>query len=377
MSGPTGGPYTGTLATTLAGHSVVTTVTPDSSPAGFTASTTFTTPGGTVVAQSGGTNNFNPNNTRVGQSNVVNGDYAISSSTDSAITTSGGGSFNLFANTVGLQYTNFGTWNLSPCANNLNCTPAYVGTFGGGQQGVSQTTAMPTTGSATYSGGATGYVLQPSNINSNNVGAFYGTVSLTANFGSGAITGSITGIQAYGVGGTAAPLLGTVNNIGLSATISGSGYSGTTSVTGTAGTAFDISGATGKITGAFYGPSAAETAGVFDLSGGPNSTTLTGSFGAKQAAPSDRRLKVEVEAVGRLPNGLRLYTWRYRGGTNRFTGVMAQDLLVDPRFAAAVTVDEAGLMRVDYAKIGYLPRDFALMRQEGEAAIGRHRRSIH
>jgi C-lobe and N-lobe beta barrels of Tf-binding protein B len=311
---------------------------------------------------------------------VVNGDYSISSSTDPAVTTAGSGSYNLFANTVGLQYTNFGTWVLSPCASNAgDCTPAYIGTFGGGQQGVSQTASMPTSGSATYSGGATGYVLQPSTINSNNAAQFYGSSSLTANFGTGAITGAITGIEAYGVSGSGStqPALGTINDINLAGTISGSAYSGTAAASATAGTAFDISGATGTLKGAFYGPSADETAGVFNLSGGPNSTTLVGSFGAKQAAPSDRRLKVDVEPAGALPNGLMLYAWRYLGGSHRFTGVMAQDLLGDLRFADAVAIDGEGLMRVDYGRIGYLPSQLALMQEEGEAAVARYRQSLN
>ena len=378
VSGPAGGPFTGSLATSLAGQPVTTTVTADTSFDGFTANTTFTTPGGTVVATSGGSNGFTPSNTKVGQTNVVNGDYSISSSTDPAITTADGGSYNLFANTVGLQYTNFGTWSLTPCANNSNCTPAYAGTFGGGQQGVSQTASMPTTGSATYTGGATGFVLQPAAINSDNAGQFYGTSSLTANFGTGAITGAITGIQAYSPNGSGntQTLFGTVNDINLAGTISGSTYTGTATASATAGTAFDISGATGTLKGAFYGPGAAETAGVFNVSGGPNSTTLAGSFGAKQA-PSDRRLKVDIEAAGSLPNGLKLYAWRYLGGSHRFTGVMAQDLLCDPRFANAVLADGEGLMRVDYDKIGYLPSHFAAMREEGEAALARYRQSLN
>lgn len=668
MSGPESGPYTATLDSSLAGQPVTTTVTPDASPDGFTASTTFTTPGGTVVAASGGSNQLNTNDTKVGQSNVVHGVYTISSSTDPALTTADSGDYELFANAVGLEYANFGVWNFVPCGPDVTCTPAYVGTFGGGQQDVSPTASMPATGSATYSGGATGYVVQPSTINSNNVGQFYGASSLTANFATNAITGAITAIQAYSpIGsGNSQPYLGTINDIGLSGTISGSAYSGTAGVTGSAGTAFDISGATGSLTGAFYGPAAEETAGVFDLSGGTNETTLVGSFGAKTptppptptpttaswysetgtvggsppnytlsvdtalhgkfidiaqgdpateslatpggtvtmtnpnspttetrtgvagvdhygftvtestdpnvavgansnlqnyagvnnlqytvygtwdldpsssnttplysgtfaggyfgvaqtasmptsgsatytggatgfivqpnstnasgiagafygsssltanfasgnvtgsitginayqgntntlvgtvndigltatisgsayagtasvtgaagtafdisgatgplvggfygpaanetagvfnltggtnhvsvtgafgaakpVAPSDRRLKVDIEPAGSLPNGLKLYAWRYLGGSHRFTGVMAQDLLGDPRFANAVAVDREGLMRVDYDKIGYRPSHFALMRKEGEAALARYRQSLN
>ena len=94
-------------------------------------------------------------------------------------------------------------------------------------------------------------------------------------------------------------------------------------------------------------------------------------------APSDRRLKQDITAAGSLPNGLKLYSWRYLGGSHRFTGVMAQDLLSDARFAGAVERDGDGLMRVDYAAIGYQPADVATMRAEGEAAVALYRATLH
>ena len=238
---------------------------------------------------------------------------------------------------------------------------------------------MPTTGTATYSGGAVGYVVQPVANNSKNAGQFFGTSSLTANFATNAVNGSVTSINVYSVnnGGTGPTLLGTMNDIGLAGTISGSTFGGNANVTGSAGTAFDIAGATGLVKGGFYGPSANETAGVFYLTGGTNNTALMGSFGAKQAAPSDARLKTDIVDAGTLPNGLKLFSWRYLGGSHRFTGVMAQELIGDPRFADAVTADADGLMGVDYSAIGYLPPDFDLMRQEGEQAIALYRRTVH
>ena len=117
---------------------------------------------------------------------------------------------------------------------------------------------------------------------------------------------------------------------------------------------------------------------MFGLSGGTHSITLLGSFGAKAGtAPSDIRLKQEIAPAGTLPNGLRLYSWRYLGGKHRFTGVMAQDLLADPRFARAITRDADGLMRVDYAAIGYAPANFDTMLAEGEQAIAAYRATRH
>ena len=69
-----------------------------------------------------------------------------------------------------------------------------------------------------------------------------------------------------------------------------------------------------------------------------------------QLPPSDRRLKQDVKRVGALPNGLPLYSFRYKWGGPTFVGVMAQDVLrVMPE---AVLTDPGGFYRVDYAKLG-------------------------
>ncbi|MGH7015806.1 MAG: transferrin-binding protein-like solute binding protein [Caulobacteraceae bacterium] len=276
--------------------------------------------------------------------------------------------------TNGLQYTSYGFWNVNPSGSDSQ--PIYAGVYAGGKPGVSQTTSMPTTGSATYSGGATGLVVEPGATSSGaDGGRFTGASSLTANFTTSAITGSISGITVYTVNnGSGGPtLIGTLNDIGLSATISGAAFNGTADVTGAAGTAFDITGATGKLHGAFYGPSAAEATGVFYLTGGTNNVSVAGSFGAKQTTPSDRRLKIDIEPAGTTDQGLQLYSWRYLGGERRFTGVMAQDLLANSRFAEAVEIAEDGLMAVDYAQIGLSPADFDAMVREGRAALARYR----
>ncbi|MBU6207533.1 MAG: transferrin-binding protein-like solute binding protein [Alphaproteobacteria bacterium] len=382
LSGSSTAAFTVTPNTALFGMSASRTQTADTSAAGLTGTVTFTTPGGTVVAQYGGSNNYNTNSTKDGQT-TTNGDLTITSSTDPALTNAGGGSFKDFSQAAGLSYTNFGQWNLSPCANTASCLPTYVGVYAGGAPGQSPTpiASMPTTGTATYSGGAYGLVTLASTSTNGvaSVSDFYGTSNLTANFATGGITGSITGINAYSVGGgSGQTLYGTLNTIGLTAKISGSSFAGTTSVTGGAGTAtaFDLTGATGKISGAFYGPTAQEAAAVFSLSGGNNGVQLVGALGAKLApVVSDRRLKTDIAPAGTLPNGLKLYRWRYRGEKHHFVGVMAQDLLADQRFAGAVIVDADGLMRVDYDAVGYHPADFARMSAEGEQAVARYRRT--
>ncbi|MDG2002190.1 MAG: transferrin-binding protein-like solute binding protein, partial [Novosphingobium sp.] len=320
---------TAALNAGLSGQVLPRTETDDATAAGFTGTATFVTPGGTVTAQYGGNNSFESDGVVVGRSNVVEGDLLTTSSTDPAIPVGGGGSFEDYGESLGLQYSSFGVWFIDPCAAGSGCELSeYIGSYGGANPGEVQTTSMPTTGSATYNGGAVGFVQQPVATNSTNVSQFWGSTSVTANFATGAVTGLISSIQAYDVSDSTT-LLGTINNIGLSGNIAGSGWSGTTDVPGAAGTAFDISGATGTVTAGFYGPNADETAGVFNVTGGANNTTLFGGFGAAIPAVSDRRLKQDIEPVGTLPSGLALYAWSYLGSSHRFTGVMAQDLLED------------------------------------------------
>jgi hypothetical protein len=65
---------------------------------------------------------------------------------------------------------------------------------------------------------------------------------------------------------------------------------------------------------------------------------------------SDIRLKTDIEQVGTTVYGLPLYHFRYKTGTERFQGVMAQDVLdVMP---GAVVMGEGGYYRVKYGELG-------------------------
>jgi hypothetical protein len=65
---------------------------------------------------------------------------------------------------------------------------------------------------------------------------------------------------------------------------------------------------------------------------------------------SDVRLKQDVTAAGALPDGLKLYKFRYLWDETEYVGVMAQDVLkVRPD---AVSTGEDGFYRVNYAKLG-------------------------
>jgi len=66
--------------------------------------------------------------------------------------------------------------------------------------------------------------------------------------------------------------------------------------------------------------------------------------------PSDRRLKTDLTMIGKTVYDLDLYKFRYRGDSQLYTGVMAQDVMkVYPR---AVSCDDAGYMLVDYRMLG-------------------------
>src|SRR5262249_36540507 len=65
---------------------------------------------------------------------------------------------------------------------------------------------------------------------------------------------------------------------------------------------------------------------------------------------SDIRIKTDIEQVGTTVYGLPLYHFRYKTGSERFEGVIAQDVLAV--MPDAVVVGEDGYYRVKYAQLG-------------------------
>ncbi len=78
---------------------------------------------------------------------------------------------------------------------------------------------------------------------------------------------------------------------------------------------------------------------------------MGGLFGLGSAliGLSDIRLKEDIEHTSTLPNGIGLYTYRFKGLPGRYSGVMAQE--VATKMPDAVSVDSNGYLRVDYAKV--------------------------
>lgn len=174
-----------------------------------------------------------------------------------------------------MTYTLLGTWGFLP----TGAHDFYTGMAVTGYQ--TPATGMPTTGTATFSGagGVSGTLTLPTPDN-----PVYGPVliqgdtNLSADFASGALSGSLSNMKVFGTKAW--------NTVHLSGGIAGSTFSGTTSVDAAAHGPGDYGlpgTATGKFNGAFYGPQAQEAGGVWSVwdaeSGGK---AAFGVFGASK-----------------------------------------------------------------------------------------------
>jgi hypothetical protein len=74
-------------------------------------------------------------------------------------------------------------------------------------------------------------------------------------------------------------------------------------------------------------------------------------LGAAYLGRSDRRLKADIVHVGEdARTGLSLYEFRYTDGTQRFRGVMADEVLA--KYPAAVVTMDTGYLAVNYTMLG-------------------------
>jgi hypothetical protein len=143
-------------------------------------------------------------------------------------------------------------------------------------------TAMPTTGTANFTGFAEGYVY--SSTSGKNNGAYVqGNGALAVNFGSGAITGAFTNMKANINSLDFTNLSSPWNDVSLSASIAAgtNKFSGSTAVTSTPQAPMTLSGtATGHINGGFYGPAAQNLGAIWSLSDG--TTSVLGGVAARR-----------------------------------------------------------------------------------------------
>jgi C-lobe and N-lobe beta barrels of Tf-binding protein B len=181
-----------------------------------------------------------------------------------------------------LNYAAFGYWVVDTLSPALT---AHTGMFATGFQ--TPATAMPTTGSATYSGtgNVTGMV---ATIGTGGPSAarLIGDATLTANFLAGTVTGGFTNMTATDVTTNAsAPW----NNVSVNASIVAgtSHFSGATAAASAPAGTFSVTGsATGHINGGFYGPQAQELGAVWSLSDSSKSAAAIGVVGASAPVSS-------------------------------------------------------------------------------------------
>jgi hypothetical protein len=185
-----------------------------------------------------------------------------------------------------LNYTVAGAWAYTPASGGI----AYLGTAATGSG--TPLANVPTSGSATYTGsgakgGVAGAYFVPSGTGGISGGSLAGDIAITANFTSGAVTGTLSNMTATpAIGGAATPW----NSVSLSANVSraatNASFDGSTSTSGApagAGAAGFSSAATGYAVGGFFGPNADEVGGTWSLTepgAAGGGKTAFGAFGA-------------------------------------------------------------------------------------------------
>jgi hypothetical protein len=156
---------------------------------------------------------------------------------------------------AGLSFSAYGAWLVNTAGSNYNVGTFALGTETAGAQ-------MPATGTASYTGTTLGF-----GANSAAPFTFTGTAAIGVNFATNSVTNATFGnfvtqdVNDSSAGPTLPNLTGTGSIVGNKYTVP---------IAGT--------GLTGSAAGAFYGPAANETAGVFQANGG--TVSLIGSFGA-------------------------------------------------------------------------------------------------
>ena len=87
--------------------------------------------------------------------------------------------------------------------------------------------------------------------------------------------------------------------------------------------------------------------------------------------PSDRRLKKNIRHVKTLDNGLKIYSFQYRGDSRNFVGVLAQDVRRIKKFRKAVTRGRDGYWQVNYGKLGLKLYEPQVLAEAGKQAAVR------
>lgn len=86
-------------------------------------------------------------------------------------------------------------------------------------------------------------------------------------------------------------------------------------------------------------------------------------------APSDARLKHDIQLVDTLDDGTKIYSFKYVWSDETYVGVMAQDLLNDQRTKQAVVTMANGYYAVNYKALGLRMTTLERWKFEGRKAI--------
>lgn len=87
---------------------------------------------------------------------------------------------------------------------------------------------------------------------------------------------------------------------------------------------------------------------------------------------SDQRLKRDIHQLTTMPNGIKLYSFKYLWSDDAYVGVMAQDLLSNPQWKDAVITSNTGYYSVDYNKLGIQMMtlgQYQLQQQQSNVAV--------
>jgi hypothetical protein len=195
-----------------------------------------------------------------------------------------------------MNYTVFGAWEVDRSVANSGVPDDYIAHLSAFVAGYeTPTSAMPTSGTASYSGtrNVAGVIVEHPYFNGVYIGgleraAVQGDASFTANFATGSVTGDFTNMIAVS-GGSQPGVSVPWNDISINASIAAgtSHFSGTTAAAPASGPSPNlynsrvvVSGsAKGYIDGGFYGPQAEELGAVWSVSDGP--ITAIGVVGAQ------------------------------------------------------------------------------------------------
>jgi hypothetical protein len=84
---------------------------------------------------------------------------------------------------------------------------------------------------------------------------------------------------------------------------------------------------------------------------------------------SDIRLKQDIKQIATLKNGLKIYSFKYKSREGNFVGVMAQDLLANPKWSKAVVQRSDGFYLVNYRMLGIKMTNLENWKKFGEKSL--------